>query len=289
MKVLNLPSTYLSGDRLWHAPSLAFGSLLDRLRGAANHDQLCAFAYEQLAQRDLLYTLAVMCSPNDPTVVERFDAAVVAHELYETLKLINEGRRFGLYNQLGSETTLAVVNRETPIDILKPLISTHKVAHIASGYMLRRIVSLHQTTEERGKGSLAEAASTVELFCDINGLGGGKKQTIARYLWPKYRSVSHLWAAWSIIQNAGWGEKDIYEWFPMFCGTAQWLLEQGARIIPTGSTRRKTVLDLNDAWSIPASRVSRLADKTITNRVWNQDPEAHDLRNMRLPKAFPRG
>ena len=60
----------------------------------------------------------------------------------------------------------------------------------------------------------------VESFCKQNCISGGTKQNMIRYIWSRYKSVAHLWAAWSAIQDSGQGEKHIWEWFPTFCGTS---------------------------------------------------------------------
>ena len=285
MKVLNLPSVNISDDVLWQVPSLTFQVLGESLRGEPDIGRLRAAASDYLAVRDLMYTLSVMCSPDDLVQVSRFDEALGSEELFSAMQGLSKGAQYGIWSQMDAATALSIADREPVQDIIQRLTSRDWVAHFACGYILRRIVSLHQHIETRGTASLNEAATTVERFCHANRIVGGGRRHVIHRLWRKYRSVSHFWAAWSIIQDSGYGEKAIPEWFPMFCGTAQWLLEQGVAITPKKGRKGQTILNSAEAWTLPASRVPRSPDGTILNRVWNDDPDAHDIRKKSRPPA----
>ena len=92
-------------------------------------------------------------------------------------------------------------DKRIPAGYLRPLISNYLVSYFACGYILRRIVSLHRNPRTRKIASLTEAATGIERYCQVNGIVGGKRQNIIRHIWRRYRPVSHLWAAWSIIQD----------------------------------------------------------------------------------------
>jgi hypothetical protein len=150
--------------------------------------------------------------------------------------------------------------------------------------MLRRIISRYQNTATRDSASLTEAATTIEQWCIQHRIIGGTLPNILQNLWPKYRSVSHLWAAFFLMEEADLMTKlPITQWFTFFCGTAQWLLEQGTAIKPKHARAGQTILVLDDAWAIPVSSVPRMEDGTIRNRVWNTEPDAHDIRKTGKP------
>ena len=233
MPVLNLPSVYIGDDVLWQIPTLSFSLLSEGIQDNPDIDRLATIANEHLATRDLLHILVVMCTPDDPGRVVHFDEALGSEELCNAIRILSEGKQYGVWSRMDAATAVSIMDRESPRDILRPLISKDWVAHFACGYILRRIVSLHRNPETRKIASLTEAATGIERYCQVNGIVGGKRQNIIRHIWRRYRPVSHLWAAWSIIQDCGLGEESIPKWFPTFCGTAQWLLEQGAAITPS--------------------------------------------------------
>jgi hypothetical protein len=234
--VLNLPSVYIGDDELWQIPSLAFYLFSHVIQGKPDIDRLQTIAIEHLAERDFLHILAVMCSPDAPAIAAQFHEALGSEELYTATQLLSEGKQYGVWSRMDAATALSISDRKSPCDILRSSISKDWVAHFAYGYILRRIISLHQKPETRKVASLTEAATRVERYCQVNRIGGAKRQNIIRHIWRRYRSVSHLWAARSIIQDCGLGEKAIPEWFPIFCGTAQWAPRAGRCYY----TRRKT-------------------------------------------------
>jgi hypothetical protein len=288
--VLNLPSVYIDDDVLWKIPALSFHVFSHVMQGKpeADIDRLQTLAIEHLAERDLLHTLAVMCSPDNPAFAAQFDEALGSEELHMATQILSEGKQFGISSRMDAETALSIIDRKPPRDLIEPLISKDWVAHLACGYILRRIISLHQKPETRKVASLTEAATRVERYCQANGIGGAGGQNMIRHVWPRYRSVAHLWGAWSIIQDCGLLEKAVPAWFPIFCGTAQWLLEQGAGITPIGRRPGETVLSLDEAWAMPTTRVPRSPDGSIMNLIWNDDPELHDICNRDRPPARQR-
>ena len=222
-----------------------------------------------------------MCSPDGPPLVLRFDfQALASEELHRAAQNLAEGKQYGIFSRMDAETALSIADREPPgryhrtTNKEKPGRALRLRLHPAEDRL-----SLHRNVETRKIASLHEAAVTVDQFCQRNRAIGGKVQNVTRYIWRKYRSVSHLWAAWCIMLEFGFMDRTIPEWFPIFCGTAQWLLEEGAAITQRGRRHGETVLSLDEAWCLPASRIPRSADGAILNRVWIDDPDAHDLRN----------
>src|ERR1700751_3112059 len=112
-------------------------------------------------------------------------------------------------------------------------------------------------------------------------------QNLVRNMWPKYKAVSHLWAAFSIMNDAGI-DITTTDGFVSFCSTAQWLLEQGAKIVPKGRRAGETILTLDEAWTVPASYVRRLIppanreDAGIVT-IWNNELGVHDIGEAGRP------
>jgi hypothetical protein len=279
MTVIGLPSLNISQDILWHTPRLSFALMCHIVNGTPIDEELGTVATQQLADWDFLYVLAVMCAPDDPSQAERLFDALCLEDLYIATQILGEGGA-PVWSSMSCATAIAIAHRPPVGDLVKQLVSKKWLAHIACGYILRRIISRHQ--HNPGRATFADAAATIEHFCQRNSISGGMSQNVIRHLWPQYKSVAHLWAAWSAIQDSGLGEQPIERWFPTFCGTSQWLLEQGAAIVLSRSNGQ-TVLDPEHAWILPESRVSRSSDGAIVNRVWSNDLEDHDLRCKRMP------
>jgi hypothetical protein len=278
MLVLDFPSAHIDDKAASELPSV----VLAKLQGEEDPDCLSAAAARDLVGRDLFHAMMVMCAPDEPgEAVCRFNESLVANELYQFTKAINDTGCHEI--SIDGATALAIADREDPKHILKLLLTRDWVAHIASGFILRWIVSRWLEPETRGSASLAKAASAIHGWCEANGIVGGKPQNVTRNIWKEYKSVSHLWAAFYMIMEA---EIDIstVSGFLTFCGSAQWLLDLGANIVPVGARPGESVLSSEDAWAMPTSHVPRTADGTIKWRIWNTDLGAHDIRNFIGPR-----
>jgi hypothetical protein len=167
------------------------------------------------------------------------------------------------------------------------MIGKNWFAHVACGYILRRIVVLAQCEETRATASLTEAANRIEDWCKANGLKGGR-QNVIRYLWPRYKSVSHLWAAFYVMQNCDLfpPRLSMRDSFAFFCGTAQWILEQATVFVPKHGRNGETIITLDDAWTIPDDFVPRTENGQIRYYAWSNDPDAHDIRKLGRPPSI---
>src|SRR5205814_6417100 len=85
---------------------------------------------------------------------------------------------------------------------------------------------------------------------------GGGAQHITRNVWPKYKTASHLWAAFYICQDA---KIDISAaiGFQKFVSTAQWLLGTASNLVPKGRRPGEAVLSLPNGWQVPPTYVLR--------------------------------
>jgi hypothetical protein len=277
MPVLDLPSHFISDDALLGLPSVVFALLQD----VDDNEYLSAIANDDLANRDFLYCVGIMCAPDEPDEAIALNNELVSDELYDAMCLIEEN---GLNGSTSTGTTLAIANRQCPIGIIEGLLHRQWLAHIACGHILRRVVSLSQNLATKETASLAEAAAMVETWCKNSRIVGGTRYNVTRNLWPKYKSVSHLWGAFSIMTDVQAHQKMTMPQFMMFfLGTAQWLLEQGLIITPKGRTLGQHFLTVEDMWSIPSRSMPRSADGSPFYRIWNDCPGAHDIRKRGAP------
>jgi hypothetical protein len=297
MPVLNLPSLHIDNEAAATLPDLVIAQLV----GEEDPDNLSAIAAHWLVTRDFLYTLSIMCVPDpaedgNAAIIERLQDAVTADEVYRVSDLLSEVD--GLTGSLDivikssgggsrTETLLAVADREDPKEIIGRLLTNDWLAHIAVGYMLRWIVSRWRDPNVRHEASLAKAASVIEEWCRSNGITGGRVQNIIRNLWQKYKTVSHLWAAFYVMKDA---EIDLHtpDGFQTFLSTTQWLLETASTIVPKGRRPGEPVLLREYAWQVPASYVRRAAQRATGEdlgivAVWSNELDAHDIRRTDRP------
>lgn len=272
MPVLDFPSLHIDDSGAAELPSVAFGLL----RGD-DDAKLSDIAARDLVYRDFMYVFGVMLAPDDFKLQIRLNHALTAHEIFEAAKLIVE---IGLPADVDLDVAISLGEREDHKELLGKLISNDSLHHVVSGFILRWIVSRWHNSSTRNEASLAKAASVVEEWAKQHQIAGAKKQNVIRNIWRKYSSVSHLWAALHLAQE---GNVDITTpfGFSAFCGTAQWLLEQAAVIVPIGRRADEAVLPIDRAWTIPTPFVRRKPDGSVGTRYWNKAPEAHDIRNMR--------
>src|SRR5438045_2844046 len=131
---------------------------------------------------------------------------------------------------------------------------------MAAGYILRWIVSRWQNLNTRDQASLASAVDVVESWCKNNQIArGGRRDNIER-LWRKYQSVSHLWAAYQLMYDCSmrYANKRLpsIDDLKCFYGTAYWLLEQAAQIVPKRRRPGDAILSRDEAWvGMPAYAV----------------------------------
>jgi hypothetical protein len=293
MPLLNLPSLHIDDAAAATLPAV----VIAQLAGEENADNLSAEAARWLVMRDFLYTLSVMCAPNDDGenvendgLVEQLHHALNADEMYHAVDLLNqvEGLREGI--SISAEVALSFVDRDDPKDIIDALLANDWLAHIAAGYILRWIVSRWRDPVAKSEASLTQAVGAIEQWCKNYGIKGGGEQNITRNMWPKYKSVSHLWAAFYVMKDA---DIDVAteEGFVSFCSTAQWLLEEGTKIVPKGRRAGETILTLDEAWTVPSSHVRRAiyrdtgADAGIV-AVWKNELGAHDIREIGRPPSM---
>jgi len=140
-----------------------------------------------------------MCSPGDSRQLERLTLSLDGLVIYEATRRSLE---IGVEAQLTAEVAMVMADREDPVGILEALLKKDWLGHIASGYILRYVISRWHMAETRHEASLANAAAVFEEWCTVNRITGGMRQNVTRALWKKYGCVSHLWAAYYLTKDA---------------------------------------------------------------------------------------
>ena len=85
MPILNFPSHGIDDRAAAQLPSVALAIAAGNISDPAH---LAALVERNLVSRDLLYTLAVMCAPEDEGGASQLNEALVAGELYEVMRFL---------------------------------------------------------------------------------------------------------------------------------------------------------------------------------------------------------
>ena len=293
MLFLDFPSSHIPDAALVDLPAVA----IERLAGETDEERLSQIANDWLLQRDLLYAMAIMCSPDNPTHALGLVEALAADEIFQASDLLSliftEVPELSDYVAIqpqlirdGSpvsthELVSAIGGRENPFVLIRDLLKKDWLAHVAAGYILRRIIS--RSMANLPDASLAEAAGAVEFWCKNHHIVGGGTDNVRRNLWPKYQPVSHLWAALQIVQS---GQLDLAtpDGFGRWLGTAYMLRELGCSIVPKRRRPGNTVLSRPSTWEIPLQYLFRDNAGRVAV-LWSDNPEDHDITTAGPPPA----
>jgi hypothetical protein len=293
MLFLDFPSSHIPDAALVDLPAVA----MERLAGETDEERLSQIANDWLLQIDLLYALAIMCSPDDPTYASGLVEAVTAEEIFQASDLLSleftevkeQSDYVAIQPELvrdgspvpAQELVSAIGGRENPFVLIRDLLKKNRLAHVAAGYILRRIIS--RSRANLPDASLTEAARAVEFWCKKHNIVGGGKENVIRNLWSKYQTVSHLWGALQIAQS---GQLDLTtrDGFGRWLGTAYMLRELGCSIVPKGRRPGDTVLLRPSTWEIPPQYLFRDNAGRVAV-LWSDDPKDHDISTAGPPPA----
>jgi hypothetical protein len=256
MPVLDLPILHIALKDAAELPAVAEARLQD---GQIDGRKLFDIAGNDIVRKSVIYMLSVMCAPDgDRNTHARISYAADLASLSRTIDLAGEG---GLRGDNDAQSLSMIQHREPITDAIKGVVGSKHLGHLVSGYILRWVILQRMDSNTKAQGSVAKAAKDFETKHG-KGLPGSKAQNITRYIWPKYRNVSHLWAAFFSIGGAG---VDILSptGFLTFCGMAQWYLEEGCRSVRHGKSNAEAVLLADEVWTIPEELISRTADGTV--------------------------
>jgi len=155
----------------------------------------------------------------------------------------------------------------------------------ASGYILRWVISRWQRQETRAEASLGSAISKVHEWAQANRVPGVGRQNLRQHIWPKFKPVSHLWAALFIFRDLDMSFTTP-EGFLHFLSTAHSLLLTASTIVPKGRRAGEAFLPLDAAWQIPESYLVRARAGDVDLGLighWVDNADSHDIRKIAGP------
>ncbi len=246
------------------------------------------FGAEELAELgeatsafDSVYVVGLACRPRNPEIAMqlvsgmRLDGMTAMHRLM---------RMASLDFSVDGSMHVALLDHVSPRESLWAELAADRLAYISTAFILRWIASRWANENTRAEASVNAAAGKVCEWLQANRLfRGASRDTIKRH-WRDYKSVSHIWAAWQILGQAGI-DHSTPTGFRQFIETARWLLDRGAEIVPVRARPGDAILSKADAWLMPAEMAPLPAAV-----VWTDDLDAHDIRKCPAPEvAKPTG
>jgi hypothetical protein len=279
--LLDLPSSHEDDESIAQVPVVSLTML-----AGASEDQLSEIAGGWLLQEDFLYVYSLMCLPQNTDGYLRLRAAMTAHESYTVMDLMQNFK--GLDVNVSGEICLAIAKREDPVKIIQKLAAKDMLAHLASAYILRWIISRYEKPETRREASVGKAVRAIVQWCKKhNIILGASQKNLAENLWPKYKSVCHFWAALYLVLQMGL-DVQSEDGFLLFLTTAHALGLTGTLIVPHGG--RKPLLSPDEIWLVPEEYLLRTDDAGNGQEglavIWPEGLDAHDIRLTECPPGL---
>lgn len=274
MPILDLPSAHFDAASLLEIPEV----VLARIRGEEDLAKLSAIGNEVLLHRDIMHTLAIMCSPDQDHVLA-INHALAADQ---ALGIVKELREASAEHMVASDVAVSFAEERDWKRLFDDSMRANGTACMASGYILRWVISRWQRPETRAEASLTKAISVVEKWAHANRITGAGRQNLLQHVWPKFKAVSHLWAAFFIFKDLGMSPTTS-EGFLHFLSTAHSLLLTASTIVPKGRRAGEAFLPLDAAWQIPESYLVRARAGEVDLGVighWVHNADSHDIRKI---------
>lgn len=197
----------------------------------------------RLLEIDRARLFVIMASPTDPAVVAAFDAKVEAAMTAEA-------------SAVGS----AEILRSDALEFMEDALKRSVEDGVTCGEIL-----LYALSHEAGLGA---AFRSVQRIQGSRGRRGFSRSHIKQRVWPKYRSVAHLWAAFKcsadLYRQPAWEPENLWG----FLALAERIAEVGEAFVPAGATA--PVLDPAATWRVPPG---------VLNKPW---PYGDDWRDQGL-------
>lgn len=195
------------------------------------------------------YINSVMLYPGDAEGRERaFGAARVQHIICETERMGREGW------ECDYDTFILVLKfaaKYPPLEQIQEDLKPRMLKGATAGHLLREYIGRSAIMRP---GSARSSMSAIKK--EISGYSGAMKfssSTVDNVIWPEYRSVSHLWAAWVEIKLNGGdvgASPCTIEELPQFLATARMFQDIGCVTTPRQSNKGM-LLDEERLWCIP--------------------------------------
>jgi hypothetical protein len=166
------------------------------------------------------------------------DAALTAAELWTRNPI-----------ELGPGLHTALRNGERAETATKALLRQHQMPSRAAAFVLSWILKRHSDGQRPRGAGVATAASAFADLWRREKRGGVTPKHVTDNVWPRYRSVAHLWAAfYSLPPDVNLLDPAL---FLAFLGTADRCLTAASQTVPREKASQQPVLTLADAWRIP--------------------------------------
>ncbi len=273
MPILDLPSAHFDSASLLEIPEVVEAMIA----GEEDLGKLSAIANDVLLQRDIFHTFTVMCSP-DPDRVLAINHALAADQALGIVKGLREA---SVEHVVSSDVSVSFAEERDWKRLFDDSMRANGTAYVASGYILRWAISRWERPETRAEASLTKAISVIEEWARTNRVPGVGRQNLKQHIWPKFRAVSHLWAAYYIFQDRQMSFVTP-DGFQYFLSTAHNLLLAASTIVPKGRRAGEAFLPMDAAWQIPESHLVRAMAGEVDLGVIGEpvgDADSNDIRN----------
>lgn len=206
----------------------------------------------EVAALDFMHLYSIMCYPRDDAAQERFAKAIAAGRTLALIKTSKEVFGEDLRVVADADLMLSVAQAPDAIQTVEQSAKDAAFGGAVAGYVLGWTIFRSALPETRDTASLGAAFRMIEEACAKGRWRGGGVDNLKQNIWPKYRSVAHLWAAlqvWNDL-NAGsaWpiSPNGLYHFLMM----AEWLRVKGEALRPLHARPNERILNSEETWKI---------------------------------------
>lgn len=226
---------------------------------------------------DLNYTLGVMCRPEGDYFARDL---VNGHLLDDIVRDLRLRRQIGMpLPAIDTGVMLDAIDHVSPRVKLWGELADDRLAYLSSGLILRWVLSRAAHPETRSSATVNKATDEVQKWLVRHRLSGGARSDNVRRWWRTFRPVSHLWAAWQMLAEAGI-HAESPSGFRSLLETARLLRKLGTNTLPLRARRGDNLLG-KDTWQIPDDLPT--APFVV---AWLNNLDAHDIAKMSAPSML---
>lgn len=186
--------------------------------------------------------------PARQKVVEAVDAGNIKALIEDAQALVDKAGR-GSVNVSG-KLALLLAGAPDMYDTIGAAVDQSAFGGRICGMMLGYMVFRGERPETRSTASLNSALRMVEEGCRLGGWKGGSRQNIKQHIWPAFRPVAHLWAAYQFVENSSIdvGASFDPQHLKIFLWTAEWFRRKGEALVPPHG--REAILSSDETWKL---------------------------------------
>lgn len=192
--------------------------------------------------------LAIMCEPHDEERRSRFVHAVHAQAMTPAIETEGE-----ISASIPAEHVAWLMAAPDMSSKLREMLDGSVFSGTLAGIVLGWCLFRYRRPDTAASASLGAACRAIDEAAAKNGWRGGGIENMKKHIWPRFRPVAHLWAAFHIMSDRGETEALIgcdIRAMEHFVLISEWLREEGETFRPKNARATDTLLRPDKTWKV---------------------------------------